>query len=64
MSELKLLAQLPLVMIATKLTWKNLPKAEKDERLTDMWVAIIATDNPLLSKGMENIYDWCVANYE
>lgn len=64
MNELKQLAQLPLVMLATKLIWKDLTKAEKDERLASMWVAIIATENPLLSKGMEKIYDWCVANYE
>lgn len=62
--ELKQLAQLPLVMVAVKLTWNTLTKQEKDERLTDMWVAIVATDNSLLSKGMENIYDWCIKNYE
>ena len=63
MQELKLLAQLPLVMVATKLSWNSLSKQEKDERLTDMWVAIVAVENPLLSKGMEAIYDWCVKNY-
>lgn len=63
-NELKLLAQLPLVTVGTQLIWKGLSKAEKDERLTDMWVAIIAIENPMLSKGMEKIYDWCVANYE
>lgn len=63
MHELKLLAQLPLVMAATRLTWNSLSKEEKDERLTDMWVAIVAVENPLLSKGMESIYDWCVENY-
>ena len=62
--ELKQLAQLPLVMVAVRLTWNTLTKQEKDERLTDMWVAIVMTENPLLSKGMENIYDWCVKNYE
>lgn len=62
MHELKLLAQLPLVMVATKLTWKSLSKEEKDERLTDMWVAIVAVESPLLSKGMKILYDWCVKN--
>lgn len=63
MHELKLLVQLPLVMIATKLTWNLLSKEEKDERLTDIWIAIIAVDNQLLSKGMESIYEWCLENY-
>ena len=62
--ELKQLAQLPLVMVSVKLTWNTLTKQEKDERLTDMWVAIVATDNSLLSKGMESIYDWCLKSYE
>ena len=62
--ELKQLAQLPLVAVAVKLTWNTLTKQEKDERMTEMWVAIVMTDNSLLSKGMENIYDWCVKNYE
>jgi hypothetical protein len=63
-NEFKRLLQLPLVIVGTKLTWNNLTKQEKDERLSAMWVAIVMTDNPLLAKGMENIYDWCVKNYE
>jgi hypothetical protein len=64
MDRLRLLAQIPFVMIATKLTWKTLTKEEKDERLTDMFVAIAMIEDSLLVKGMESIYDWCVNNYE
>ena len=58
--DFKGLIQLPLVFLAVKLTWKNLTQQEKEERLSDMWVAIIMTENPLLSEGMTKIYDWCL----
>lgn len=64
MNELKLLANIPFVMIATKLTWKTLSKKEKDERLSEMWVVIVLAENPLLVAGLRSIYDWCVKNYE
>mgnify|MGYP000031033636 CR=1 FL=1 len=53
--ELKLLVQLPLVMIATKLIWNTLTRKEKNERLTEMRVAIIMVENPLISRGIEII---------
>ena len=64
MNELKQLIQLPLAMATTKLIWKGLSKKEKDELLNNMWVAIVMAENPLLAKGVEYIYDWCVNNYE
>ena len=62
--DLKRLVQLPLVMVANQLTWHGLSKKEKEELLSDMFVAITLEENPLLSKAMEMIYDWCLKNYE
>jgi hypothetical protein len=62
--DLKRLVQLPLVMVANQLTWHGLSKEEKDELLTDMFVIIVSEENPVLSKEMEIIYDWCLKNYE
>lgn len=63
MHTLKRLAQLPFVMAANRLTWHDLSKKEKDELLSDMFVAIAMEENPLLYTGMKSIYDWCVKNY-
>lgn len=63
MKTLQRLAHLPFVMLANRLTWQGLSKKEKDELLSDMFVAIACEENPLLSKGMESIYDWCLKNY-
>lgn len=63
MNEFKLLALMPLAMVANRLTWHTLSKEEKDEMLRSMWISIIAVDNPLLLKGMKSMYDWCIENY-
>lgn len=63
MRELKILVQLPFVIVATKFIWSFLSKKDKDDRMSDMWVAIILTESPVLSSCMRSLYDWCVENY-
>ena len=64
MNDLKRLAQTSFVSVATKLTWKTLSKEQRNERFSELWVASILTDNPLLAKIWRNLYDWCLENYE
>jgi len=62
--ELRLLAQLPLAILANRLTWKTLTKQEKDEIIDSLWLATAMVENPLLLKGLQCTYDWCLRNYE